>query len=90
MTAIYLVTPMNQASAQGNMETVQEMAQNLASTIVSDYGVTSLQYAIRDSGSIVLSDSAGVYDNATNAPITKDTMLLSQQNVCDGRSDDAC
>lgn len=42
---------------------------------MSDYGVSGLQYAIMDHGSIVLSDSAGVYDKATKSPITKDTMF---------------
>ncbi len=75
MTAMLVVIPMNQVSAQTQKETVQVKAHRLASSIVSDYGVTGLQYAILDSGSIVLSDSAGVHNIATNAPITKDTMF---------------
>ncbi|OMD44504.1 serine hydrolase [Paenibacillus borealis] len=75
MTAMLVVIPMSSASAQISKETVQEKAQKLAAKIVSDYGVTGLQYAIMDSGSIVLSDSAGVHNKATNAPITKETMF---------------
>lgn len=72
---ITIPIPMNPASAQTQKDTVLEKAHKLASTIVSDYKVTSLQYAIMDKGEIVLSDSTGVRDKATHAPITKDTMF---------------
>ncbi|MFW5436775.1 serine hydrolase domain-containing protein [Paenibacillus apiarius] len=75
MTAMLIAIPATPAFAQLNNDTVKEKAQGLASKIVSDYGVSGLQYAIMDHGSIVLSDSAGVYDKATKDPITKDTML---------------
>ncbi|AJS61203.1 serine hydrolase domain-containing protein [Paenibacillus sp. IHBB 10380] len=75
MTAMLIAIPVTPAFAQTNNDTVQEKAQELASKIVSDYGVSGLQYAIMDHGSIVLSDSAGVYDKATKNPITKDTMF---------------
>ncbi|KWX87567.1 hypothetical protein AMQ83_12295 [Paenibacillus riograndensis] len=77
MSAMLIAIPIsgNQASAQPHNDTVLEKAHKLASTIVSDYGVTGLQYAIMDTGKIVLSDSTGVRDNAANAPITKDTMF---------------
>ncbi|OPA72833.1 serine hydrolase [Paenibacillus selenitireducens] len=75
MTAILIAIPVTPALAQTSPDTVKEKAQGLASKIVSDYGVSGMQYAIMDHGSIVLSDSAGVYDRATKAPITKDTMF---------------
>ncbi|MGG4439545.1 serine hydrolase domain-containing protein [Brevibacillus fortis] len=75
MTAKLIATPVTSAFALANHDTVKEKAQELASKIVSDYGVSGLQYAIMDHGSIVLSDSAGVYDKATKSPITKDTMF---------------
>ncbi|OPH53555.1 serine hydrolase [Paenibacillus ferrarius] len=75
MTAALFAIPVTPALAQTNNDTVKEKAQGLASKIVSDYGVSGLQYAIMDHGSIVLSDSAGVYDKATKDPITKDTMF---------------
>ncbi|WP_152394322.1 serine hydrolase domain-containing protein [Paenibacillus guangzhouensis] len=75
MTAILIAIPVTPAFAQTNHDTVKEKAQELASKIMSDYGVSGLQYAIMDNGSIVLSDSAGVYDKATKSPITKDTMF---------------
>ncbi|MDK8180510.1 serine hydrolase domain-containing protein [Paenibacillus sp. UMB4589-SE434] len=75
MTAVLIAIPVTPAFALTNHDTVKEKAQELASKIMSDYGVSGLQYAIMDHGSIVLSDSAGVYDKATKNPITKDTMF---------------
>ncbi|ASA21583.1 serine hydrolase domain-containing protein [Paenibacillus donghaensis] len=75
MTAMLVVVPMSSAAAQISKETVQQKAQKLAAKIVSDYGVSGLQYAIMDKGAIVLSDGTGVRDKATHAPITKDTMF---------------
>jgi len=63
------------ADAGANQETVQGKAHKLAETLVSDYGISGIQYAIMDAGSIVLSDSAGVADRATGAPVTKNTMF---------------
>lgn len=53
--ASVLVIPMAQASAQEKGTTVEEKARALASEIISNYGVSGLQYAIRDKGSITLS-----------------------------------
>ncbi|MGG4454025.1 serine hydrolase domain-containing protein [Brevibacillus porteri] len=75
MTAILIAIPVTPAFALTNPDTVKEKAQEQASKIVSDYGASGLQYAIRDRGSIVLSGSAGVYDKATKSPITEDTMF---------------
>ncbi|MNO63662.1 putative penicillin-binding protein PbpX [compost metagenome] len=75
MTTILFAIPVTPAFALTNNDTVKEKAQKLASKIVSDYGASGLQYAIMDHGSIVLSDSAGVYDKATKSPITKETMF---------------
>lgn len=72
---ITILQPMNQTSAQPLKDTASEKAHKLASTIVSDYGVTGFQYAIMDKGKIVLSGSTGVRDKASHAPITKDTMF---------------
>ncbi|MDR0269771.1 serine hydrolase domain-containing protein [Paenibacillus sp.] len=75
MTALLIAIPVTPALAQTNHDTIKVKAQGLASKIVSDYGASGIQYAIMDHGSIVLSDSAGVFDKATKAPITKDTMF---------------
>ncbi|MFI8715928.1 serine hydrolase domain-containing protein [Brevibacillus brevis] len=75
MTAILIAIPVTPAFALTNPDTVKEKAQEQASKIVSEYGASGLQYAIRDHGSIVLSGSAGVYDKETKSPITEDTMF---------------
>lgn len=72
MTAVLIAIPVNTAFTQTNPAAVKEKAQAPASNLLSDYGVSGLQYAIMDKGSIVLSDNAGVYDKASKAPITKD------------------
>lgn len=75
ITAMLFALPVTPAFAQANHDTVKQKAQALASEMVSNYDVSGLQYAIMDHGSIVLSDSAGVYDKATKEPVTKDTMF---------------
>jgi CubicO group peptidase (beta-lactamase class C family) len=75
ISLMLLVIPMTHAFAQDNKVSLEGKAQSLASELVANYGVSGLQYAIMDHGSIVLSDSAGVYDKASNKPITKDTMF---------------
>ncbi|MBY0085619.1 serine hydrolase [Brevibacillus brevis] len=75
MTAILVAIPVTPAFALTNPDTVEEKAREQASKIVSEYGASGLQYAIRDHGSIVLSGSAGVYDKETKSPITEDTMF---------------
>lgn len=75
ISAMLFALPVTSAFAQTNDDTVKQKAQALASEIMSNYDVSGLQYAIMDHGSIVLSDSAGVYDKATKKPVTKDTMF---------------
>lgn len=75
LAAMLFVIPSPHTLAQNNKVSLKEKAHSLASELVASYGVSGLQYAIMDHGSIVLSDSAGVYDKATNSPVTKDTMF---------------
>ncbi|MGG4343258.1 serine hydrolase domain-containing protein [Paenibacillus lautus] len=75
ITAMLFALPVTPTFAQANHDTVKQKAQALASEMLSNYDVSGLQYAIMDHGSIVLSDSAGVYDKATKKPVTKDTMF---------------
>ncbi|MFB9327844.1 serine hydrolase domain-containing protein [Paenibacillus aurantiacus] len=63
------------ASSQSTVVPAAQTAKELALKIVAEYGVSGIQYALRDHGAVVLSDSAGVYDKATKAPVTKDTMF---------------
>ncbi|EHS59637.1 serine hydrolase [Paenibacillus kribbensis] len=75
ISAMLFVLPMTNAFAQGSPEPIKEKARNLASELVSKYGASGVQYAIMDHGNIVLTDSVGVKNKATNEPITKDTMF---------------
>jgi CubicO group peptidase (beta-lactamase class C family) len=75
ISAMLFVLPMTNVFAQGSPEPIKEKARNLASELVSKYGVSGVQYAIMDHGNIVLSDSVGVKNKKTNEPITKDTMF---------------
>lgn len=50
-------------------------AQIAADRLVSDYGPTSVQYAIIDKGSIILSGSSGVFDKTGNRAVTRDDMF---------------
>lgn len=52
----------------------EEQAQAIADVLVSDYGTTSVQYALIDHGRIVLSGSSGVFDKTSNRPVGKDDM----------------
>ncbi|URJ40202.1 serine hydrolase domain-containing protein [Paenibacillus polymyxa] len=75
VSAMLFVMPMTNTFAQGTAEPIKEKARSLASELVSKYGASGVQYAIMDQGNIVLSDSVGVKNKATNEPITKDTMF---------------
>lgn len=49
--------------------TLPEKARRLADTIVSQYGTTSVQYAIIDNGRILLSGSSGVFSKDSNRQV---------------------
>lgn len=55
--------------------TLADRAQTIADTIVSDYGSTGLQYAIIDSGRIILSGSSGVSNKTKNRAVTKENIF---------------
>lgn len=71
---LVLIMPAGQGNVQASANPVKDKAQALAQTVISDYGVTSLQYAIRDHGAITLSDGAGASNLETGAPVTRETM----------------
>lgn len=73
--AAVLLIPAAQAKAQEKESAAQAKAQELGQKILSDYGVSGLQYAIRDQGKITLSGGFGVSDKAAGAPVTQDTMF---------------
>ncbi|MBT2216841.1 serine hydrolase [Virgibacillus dakarensis] len=73
IVSMLFVIPMTHAPDK--KDNIKERAHSMASELVSKYDVSGIQYAINDNGSITLSDSAGVYDKATNTPVTKETMF---------------
>lgn len=75
IAAVLSLQPIAHVSAKDNQGSLKEKAQTLATALLDNYGVSGLQYAIMDHGSIVLSDSAGVNDKAAGTPITRDTMF---------------
>ncbi|WKL01729.1 serine hydrolase [Paenibacillus amylolyticus] len=53
---------------------MRHWAEQIATQMVQNYGVTSVQYAIMDEGEFILSDSVGLHDKASQKPIDKDSM----------------
>ncbi|WP_252233659.1 serine hydrolase domain-containing protein [Clostridium sp. ZS1] len=53
---------------------VDERIKQQANLLVDNYDTTSVQYAVIDSGKIILSDNAGVYSRNENRELTKNTM----------------
>ncbi|WP_339261068.1 serine hydrolase domain-containing protein [Paenibacillus sp. FSL R5-0713] len=74
-TAVIVITPMTDVSAKENTSTtIETRAEQIATEMVQNYGVTSVQYAIRDEGKLILSDSVGLHDKASQKPIDKESM----------------
>ncbi|KAF5045048.1 Beta-lactamase [anaerobic digester metagenome] len=53
---------------------LKEEADKMATAMILDYGVTSIQYAIIDNGKVIFSGNNGVYAKDNNTPITNETM----------------
>ncbi|RDU24073.1 class A beta-lactamase-related serine hydrolase [Anaerosacchariphilus polymeriproducens] len=64
----------NQVNAESGYENTKAVAIQKASSIINDYGSTSVQYALIDNGKIVLSGNSGVYSKEDNTALTADTM----------------
>ncbi|KWX79040.1 serine hydrolase domain-containing protein [Paenibacillus jilunlii] len=62
------------AFAQEPDSPLHKKADEIANTLVTQYGETSVQYALMDNGKIILSGNKGVYAKDSNRPVTKDTM----------------
>ncbi len=73
-----VILPVNLGSSTAyaavNYDDTAKKAQQLADTLVSIYGETSVQYALMDNGEIVLSGSSGVYSKEDKSAVTKETM----------------
>jgi len=57
-----------------NYSNINADAKEQATTLVNNYGATSVQYAMMDDNNIVVSGSSGVYSKNNNKKITDDTM----------------
>lgn len=77
ITAVLAIAPVTQTFAQGTTtsSSVEAKADQLASLLVKDYGVTGVQYAIVDQGKVILSGNAGIKNKATQEKIDQDTMF---------------
>lgn len=71
---LVFILPAGQGNVQAEAGSVKDKAQALAQTVISEYGVTSLQYAIMDQGKITLSGSAGLSNRELGTPVTRETM----------------
>lgn len=69
MVAVFVI-----GCAETSPNSFKEEADKIASVMVSDYGATSIQYALIDNGKIFLSGNNGVYSKDNNTPITNQTM----------------
>ncbi|WP_454192861.1 serine hydrolase domain-containing protein [Paenibacillus sp. Marseille-Q7038] len=80
MAALMLVLPVAESKAQANSGPVTgdlagKKAIEIVETLIGNYGVNGVQYAIRDEGKVVLSGGLGVNEAGKKAPITEDTMF---------------
>jgi CubicO group peptidase (beta-lactamase class C family) len=53
---------------------VRMTASEKAETLIKNYGVNSVQYAVLSKGKIIVSDNAGVYSKKNNQPISNNTL----------------
>ncbi|WP_405157193.1 serine hydrolase domain-containing protein [Paenibacillus sp. FSL K6-0108] len=75
-TAVLVITPMTNVMAEANAgSTIEVRANSIATELMKNYGVTSLQYAIMDEGKLILSDGVGLHDKASQLPVDKDSMF---------------
>jgi CubicO group peptidase (beta-lactamase class C family) len=61
-------------SSVNTYDEAQKLAEKKAKLLTSIYGVTSIQYALVDNGSIVVSGQSGVYSKETSIPPTESNM----------------
>lgn len=78
LAAIVLVKPLALAGDVADLDEsvpgLAALAQQKADTLVNNYGVTSVQYAVVSGGDVILSGNAGVFSRTENRPITADTI----------------
>lgn len=65
--------PAAEAAVLISDETIAK-ARQIADTLIADYGVPSVQYAIISNGEIILSGGSGYADRSSQTPVKEDTM----------------
>jgi len=79
LAALLLVLPTAADEAQASSGVAGKLssakAREMAEALLDGYGVSGVQYAIRDEGKIVLSDGLGLNEAGSKEPISKDTMF---------------
>lgn len=71
---ITIGTDASQTATAVNYDSVKTVAQNKAAVLTSIYGETSVQYALIDNGSVIVSGQSGVYSKETKAAPSANTM----------------
>ncbi|MGB8454644.1 MAG: serine hydrolase domain-containing protein [Anaerocolumna sp.] len=66
--------PISQSDKTSPYEGTKKLAESKAATLTTLYGVTSVQYALIDDGSILLSGQSGVYSKDSETPLTDTKM----------------
>lgn len=80
IAALMLVMPVAKGEVRANgapktQDSAEIKATELAETLISSYGATGVQYAIREEGKVTLSGGLGVNETGTKTSVTKDTMF---------------
>ncbi|WP_018753568.1 serine hydrolase domain-containing protein [Paenibacillus sanguinis] len=77
IAALMLVLPVAGVGAADHKDAglAERKAREAAEVLVRDYGVNSVQYAIRDQGKVVLSGGLGVTADGKQEVVSKDTMF---------------
>lgn len=77
IAALMLILPIAGVGAADHKDTglAERKAQEAAEVLIRDYGVNSVQYAIRDQGKVVLSGGLGVTADGKQEAVSKDAMF---------------
>jgi len=74
MGVLLLLAVLSACATLPDKPVLSETAQRIADTIVQDYGITSVQYAIIDNGIIIVSGSSGIFSKDGNRAVTTDDL----------------
>lgn len=80
LAALLLALPVAEEAARASggpavSDLARTKARQMAEVLVDNYGVTGVQYAIRDEGKVVLSGGLGVTESGSKTPVAKEAMF---------------